>query len=204
MIRPMIFRSKMISHLSKVLCLLGMVLALSACEEISRKELYFVGDSIIDMWDTRTCFPSFETHNLGVSGSKLADLEARPLPPAESVVVCQIGTNDLQFDFTTEADRSAYVNHYLEVISHLSQNCVYLYSVLPSVRDGRDRNIPWFNDSIRTRIHEYPHVVYLDVYDRFLDADGKSLQNRLTPDKLHLNDYGYAILTNALQDKMFE
>lgn len=193
------------SSITRVLFTLALSLSVFSCDEDEGPiRLVFVGDSIVSLWDTAAGFPSMITANWGVSGSRLSDLDARPHPASDVCVVCQIGTNDLQYDFPTPASRQKYVTEYIRVINSLSDNKVYLFSVSPSVVIDRYRNIGWFNDSIRNRLDEMPHVVYLDVYDEFLAPDCKSLKPEYSLDGLHINAVGYSCLEQVLLDKILK
>ena len=90
---------------------------------------------------------------------------------------------------------------------HDGADRVYVYSILPRCFDTDPENInesvQLMNKAIYAELTARSglSVVYLDVYNSFLDKDG-SLNMNLSYDGLHLNPEGYEILTKALNKKI--
>ena len=70
--------------------------------------------------------------------------------------------------------------------------------------EGSQEAIKSFNDEIRRRLDDFGcRVEYMDVYDRFRLGDAHLPNPELYPDGLHVNVYGYQILSDALWKRIF-
>lgn len=58
-----------------------------------------------------------------------------------------------------------------------------------------------FNAIVQESVASDPEIVYIDVFDDFLRANG-SIDRDLYTDRLHLSPSGYEILSKALLDKL--
>lgn len=176
------------------------ILLVSSCEDnIEQDYTYnFIGDSIIARWPIDETLPSQLVYNYGKSGAGVEYLKDYYHYFDGKDVVVLIGTNDnYQFieDYVDE-----YVTNYLSIISKLTDNNIYLYSVLPREfkNDSPRINhyISNFNDKIKNKVSIYPNIVYIDVYEDFIDNGHINYQ--YYSDGLHLNIYGYEILSSYL------
>ena len=101
-----------------------------------------------------------------------------------------------------------YALRYVDAVSALTTGSVYIYSIMPRAREdgsvhGLHDTILSMNAAIRAEIdsrHD-PRLIYLDVYSSFLGEKG-GLNMNYSYDGLHLNPYGYEILTKALNEKL--
>ena len=175
------------------------------CSDEPDTELYFVGDSLGEFWDVGRACPTLRFVNLGRAGAGIAYLGELGDRVAGRDVVLLIGTNDA-WRLLTEGVRP-YADRYLEAAGALRARRVYLYPVLPRTlandTDALRAAIEEFNAEIRGRLPEFGcEVVYLDVSDRFRLDGGEHIHPELSPDGIHLNAYGYQILTEALWEKL--
>lgn len=182
----------------KILFVLLMALFLSGCQDDTAKDksYNFVGDSIITRWPLAETLPSQLVYNFGRSGAGLTYIQQLRGRFAGEDIVVLIGTNDNRYFRNENLDE--YVNEYLDAVSELTDRNIYLFSVLP--RDfkgdceGMNGYIANFNDRIKASLSPYSNIVYIDVFDDFMDEDHINYQ--YYSDGLHLNIYGYEILSS--------
>ena len=172
----------------------------TACDETVDEPVYFIGDSIVRLWDIDSSLPSLTHVNMGKSGSGIRYVESLAGTRRNDTVVVLIGTNDL-FGMHPE-DMASYCDRYLDAVCSLGASDVYLFSVLP--REGEDVNtlIRDFNSRIRELATTCPSVVYMPVYDRFIIDGSNSPNPQLFTDGLHLSWAGYEMLAAALENNM--
>lgn len=183
-------------------CLAGLALLTSSCNDEDEQTYVFTGDSIIARWDLQNSFPILITRNDGKSGSGLAYLQDRAGMSAGQIAVVLSGTNDYR-TITSDEDAREYAAGYILALRGLGAKRVYAISVLPRAFKNDDATtlptIMKLNRAISDEINRTAEgsVIFVDVYDQFLDGD-EGFNMNLTYDGLHLNPEGYAILTSAL------
>lgn len=186
--------------------ILFMLLLFTGCDSEldQRTTLTFIGDSIIARWDLQNSFSSLITYNLGISGSGVIYIEEQAGKMAGRNVVVLTGTNDNKV-FKDDELRHSYQQRYLDAITNMNADIIYLYEVLPRSFSSDDsvinEYIRKFNSEIARQIAGNDKIVYLRVFDDFLDSDG-DLNWQYFYDGLHPNAEGYEILANALFDKL--
>ena len=178
--------------------LLMSLLALSACRTEEDHEVIFIGDSLIEQWDTERSFPTLRSHNLGNPGKGISYVESLGSFGTGTDLVVLIGTNDMMA-LHSQTDCNSYAEHYSEVIAGLGGRRLHLVSILPCTLDYEQKHdvIKWCNRSIREQVAQMPHVVYLDLYSAFQN-ETEGIQAELTSDGLHLSQQGYRVLSQAL------
>lgn len=180
------------------LCLVAIIcLILGACSENEDdKIIAFVGDSLVARWDLQNSFPTKQTENYGVSGSRLDYIQSQAGKFIGKDVVVIIGTNDVMHLQDTEEE--GYAEKYVEAVEKLGGDRVFLYSIFPRrfSTDPADINkrIERLNQLIASGIGT--DVIYIDVYE-MLTKDG-NLNMQFSYDGLHLNDFGYEIISKEL------
>lgn len=162
----------------------------------------FIGDSLIARWDTENYFTSYNTLNLGKGGSGVEWIEQHKESLTNQTVVVLTGTNDLKRIGDNE-ELQAYVCRYINAVTRLNARKIILVSVLPKNRNvGISENIIQliqnFNRMIQEQIDQSETIVYCDVFDDFIVGD--ELNMNLSYDGVHLNSFGYEILTNKVKE----
>ena len=185
-------------YLKQLSLLIICIFLFPSCEDIEKDTYIFVGDSIIARWPLDEFFPSRLVYNYGKSGAGISYIAELNNQFNGNDVVVMIGTNDNNQFFTEEVD--SYIKNYLDAIEKLTDRRIYLFSVLPREfnNDAEDVNakIENFNKKTQELTIHYPGITYIDVYNDFMD--GQHINYQYYSDGLHLNIYGYEILTSQL------
>jgi len=184
--------------IKSILLLFCLVSLFDCTNETPEQSLVFVGDSQVHNWDVESSFPNRVTKNLGVNGASVYDFRYYNTHDAE--VVVELGSNDLKAGMTyPEIDD--YCKDYVKVVSGFSQSKIVVLSVLPTSDIERNQSIMLFNKSAEEKFKLYSNVVYVDCYGSFVDKEGL-LRNDLSRDGLHINDYGYILLSDMVKKSL--
>ncbi|MBO4965141.1 MAG: hypothetical protein J6C81_02610 [Muribaculaceae bacterium] len=161
----------------------------------------FLGDSIVELWDLNDNFPTLLTKNYGVAGSGIEYIRENAGCFDNQNLIILFGTNDLNAAYSDQ-DIENYVTQYLDAVTATRANPIYLISVLPRITESNveaaNEVIDKFNACVKRRIVEenIDEIIYVDVHDLLLKDGCLNLQ--YSYDGLHLNRYGYEILTDQL------
>lgn len=187
-------------QLKDLFFLIIIFISLSGCQAdmTNDKAYYFVGDSLVARWPLDETFPSHLVYNHGKSGAGINYIQKLRSQFVGNNIVVLIGTNDNKYFTSKYIDE--YTDNYIHSINELTDKTIYLISVLPREFKNDDKEIneyiTGFNDKVKASIISYPNIIYIDVYDDFMD--GSHINYQYYSDGLHLNIYGYAILSNKL------
>ena len=164
----------------------------------------FVGSSTIRGWDLPRFLPEVASINRGFGGSQMRDI-----PPfahriiskyQPSTVVVYSGDNDLNAgespdDILSELDRVV-----REVRGDLPDVKFVILSIKPSpAREALLGQMIEMNDRFEQYAEGHQGVSYVDIETPVLDADGRPRGDLFIGDGLHLNDAGYALITEAIR-----
>lgn len=183
---------------SKILSILTLILLLCSCSNDNEQVLYFVGDSMIANWDVEAAFPNRITRNLGVDGCHIEEFSTIRISSKFDDVLVLIGTNDLYGNMSDE-DITIYCNHYESHICQISNGRILVVSILPTSDKKKNNVIHRFNMEMKQRLKLHTNVVFIDCYNVFVDTDGL-IKEDLTREGIHLNDYGYILLTDKVKN----
>lgn len=160
----------------------------------------FVGSSSIRKWsDVQTYFPRATIINRGFGGCELTDVIRYAkdiiLPYHPRQIVIYAGENDLAYsDTTTAVTVLLRVITLFDIIRSAMPSVPVIYlSLKPS--PSRKRLMPEMEDAnkrIRNFLLSRKNAVFLDVYHKMLNADGKPIPGLYESDSLHMNASGYA------------
>jgi lysophospholipase L1-like esterase len=96
---------------------------------------------------------------------------------------------------------NVYTDRYFKAIEGLGGEKTYIISLLPRNFDGDDNDynelINTFNKHIIEQAKNYQTINVIDVHDSFT-KDG-TMNGQFSYDGLHLNNYGYEILSSILR-----
>ncbi len=172
----------------------------------------FTGDSLVEFYDLDKFFPSSNFINRGISGDTTKGLRSRVYENVVSLVpeciVIEIGTNDLNEDsvervFARYKDILMFLKTALPMVRIIVQSLypvnhdVNLVSKM-LVKNRNNDNINRLNMLLKEVCNELD-IEFVDINPYLKDENG-SLKKELTVDGLHLNDQGYNIVTEKLNE----
>lgn len=179
------------------------IILLSGCKpDKSDMKYLFIGDSIVEGWDTERFFPDLTAGNAGVSGSGIAYIEESRGKASGCVAVVLTGTNDLQH--LTDDSIPGYCRRYVDALEGLGAERLYAITILPrniiSNIPDCDNRIKLINGLIHDEIAGRDNIkaTQVEAFSAMSDGHG-GLRAHLTADGLHLNDSGYRILAGVLR-----
>lgn len=172
----------------------------------------FVGDSLTQRYPLNEFYPGLHVYNRGIDGDttegvrKRLELSIFDLKP--SIVVLQIGTNDLQVAGLSKEITIANIQQIIRVIETTQPSIkiilVSLYPVNLSVDKLVNKFIvgPRNNEDIQTINHaleKIQGVTYVNAYPHLLNEE-KELNLQFSKEGLHLSLAGYATITPLIKN----
>lgn len=181
---------------------------------VEDNNIVFYGDSIIEYYDVEHIFKSLgHVYNCGIGGITsdmlLHFLDEGVIKYHPSQVYILIGTNDLgNTVMASPRDIALNVKEMVEIIHYNLPKCqIHLISPIPcvekihgytSMHQGlRSNDILNMLTSEYQRVIPYDYVDYIDVFSALYDEHQK-LREDVFIDGLHINEDGYALLTEAI------
>lgn len=172
-----------------------------------KNAILFVGSSSLRKWqDMQDYFPDVKVINRGFGGSELTDAIRYAkdiiIPYHPRQIIIYSGENDLAYsDTVTPAIVLERFKKLLTIIrTAMPMVPVIFISIKPS--PSREKLMPEMveaNNLIKKFLQQKKKTVYVDVYYKMLDKDGKPMPNIFLEDNLHMNAAGYHIWQKALQ-----
>jgi len=174
--------------------------------------IVFVGDSLTQRYPLNEFFPGMHVYNRGIDGDttvgvlKRLDVSVFDLKP--SIVVIQIGTNDLQVEGIAKDITIANIKKIVHTIQTTQPGIhlilVSLYPVNLSIDKLVNKFIvgPRNNEDIKAinqAIASIQGVKFVDVYPHLLNEE-KELSMQFSKEGLHLSLAGYAIITPLIRE----
>jgi lysophospholipase L1-like esterase len=182
-------------------------------------DVLFMGDSITDGWRTRGKevwnreYAPLKAANFGIGGDRtehvlwrLRNGEAEGYKP--KAIVLMIGTNNtgMNRDGTPRNTTPEVIEGVTAVVHDLRTDFpdakILLLAIFPRAEKGSAQRaqVAEINQSI-AKLHDGRHIHYLDIGDKFLEADG-ALPTDIMPDLLHPNERGYQIWADAIREPL--
>jgi lysophospholipase L1-like esterase len=177
----------------------------------------FLGDSITDFWRYpegqevwRHYFRPLKAANFGIASDRTEHVlwrvqngELKGINP--KVVVLMIGTNNMGSNSAEEIAEGvrAIVN---EILKQKPESKILMLGIFPRSPKATDpirQKVKDTNKIIAMLDDGGRHVRYLDIGEKFLEADG-SLSPKIMPDGLHPNKGGYQIWAKAIEPTLTE
>ena len=170
----------------------------------------FMGDSITDFWPKR--YPEFFSDESrigrGISGEVTAQMLLRfrsdVIDLGATRVVILAGTNDIalnQGDYNEDFTFGNIVSMVELAKAHKIKPVIC--SVLPAKKFGWRPEVtdaPAKIASLNKRLKEYAakkHITYIDYFTPMVAEDGESLRKEYSPDGVHPNHDGYAVMESV-------
>ena len=171
-----------------------------------KNAILFVGSSSIRKWeDVQSYFPDFKIINRGFGGSELTDVTRYAndiiMPYHPRQIVIYAGENDLAYSDTVTA--AIVLNRFTKLFniirSALPMVPIVYISIKPS--PSRAKIMPETvaaNRLTKQFLQSKKKAVFVDVYYKMLNKDGKPMPDIFSEDNLHMNAKGYHIWQKAI------
>lgn len=174
--------------------------------EEDQDAVVFLGDSITQAWrpDFRGFFPDLKKANRGIGGDTtrgmLIRLRQDVLSLNPRAVVLLMGTNDVEVGIPADAVGRNFRKILNALKDHDAEMPIIVCRVFPSsASKKRPRTaIEAVNKEIENAVRGDSQVILLDTWSLFADENGEA-DARYFPDRLHLNQDGYAKWASALK-----
>lgn len=176
-----------------------------------KNAILFIGSSSFNFWkDMQDYFPGKTLINRGFGGSSLpdviryADNIIYPYQPKQIVIYC--GENDIAMENATPPMVLERLKTLFNMVRGKFKNIPVVYvSIKPS--PSRQHLMPVMvsaNRLIREFLQKQKNAVFVDVYSKMLQPDGKPRKDIFTADDLHMNATGYAIWKKEIEPKLLK
>ncbi|HET6248694.1 MAG TPA: SGNH/GDSL hydrolase family protein [Tepidisphaeraceae bacterium] len=173
--------------------------------------IVFVGDSAIRMWTTlETDFPEQKgVLNRGFGGSQSIDAlyyaDRIVIPYKPRLIVFKEGGNDLTAGKTPEQILANFQGFVEKVRAALPDVRIAYQGINPnparwSQKDQRQKA----NALIKAYVASGKNLDFIEIWDVFLDANGKPRPELFIKDQLHNNAAGYKIMAEAVRPHLSE
>lgn len=176
-------------------------------------DVVFIGDSITQGWEGngkevwKKFYGDRNAVNLGIGGDRTQHVIWRldhgnleGISP--KVAVIMIGTNNSNSN--SPEDIAAGVKKIVEQLREKTpETKILLLGTFPRGADASDvkRQVNEESNRIIKQLADDAHVFYLDIGDKFVDAEGK-LSKEIMPDLLHLSEKGYTIWAESIEPEL--
>lgn len=178
------------------------ILAFEARDETNappKDGVLFLGSSSIRMWkNVARDFPEYKVINRGFGGSQISDsihyLDRIVMPYEPRVIVFYAGGNDINAGKSGESVFADFQTFVSEVRRRLPKTHIAYISVAPNpARWHQIERVRKANDLIEGYARTDSRLSFINVYSQMLGPDGTPKENIFLPDRLHMNENGYAI-----------
>jgi lysophospholipase L1-like esterase len=169
------------------------------------RPIVFVGSSSFKLWDNiQGYFKGYQVLNRGFGGSSLPDViryaEDIIIPYQPKQVVIYAGENDVASGAQSEVVAARFKTLFNIIRQKLPAVPVIFVSMKPS--PSREKFMPVIkqaNQMIKNFLWQQPNTIYIDVFSRMLDANGKPRPELFKDDMLHMKPEGYVIWQESMQ-----
>jgi len=166
--------------------------------------IVFTGSSSIRLLKLDKVFPGLKALNRGFGGSHISDvnhyLDRCLLRYEPSLVVFYCGGNDLWDKKSPEQVEEDFAEFQRRLFEKSPEAKLIVMAVRPSPQrvSIRDKEMD-MNARFKKAAEADKRITYVaGSYDRFLDKDGKAIQELFVADGLHMSESGYAIWKELL------
>ncbi|HWN93423.1 MAG TPA: SGNH/GDSL hydrolase family protein [Methylomirabilota bacterium] len=178
------------------------ILAFEASDKTNpppKQAVLFIGSSSIRMWKTLAQdFPEYRVINRGFGGSQIADsvryAHRIVIPYEPRVIVFYAGGNDINSGKSAEIVFDDFKHFVSKVREQLPRTKIVYISVAPNpARWAQMDRVREANRLIRNYAANETGLSFIDVHPHMLGEDGQPQPDIYLPDRLHMNEKGYAI-----------
>lgn len=174
-------------------------------------KILFVGSSSFTNWkDVQSYFPAHTIINRGFGGSTLQDVMCYekdiifPYQPKQVVMYC--GENDIANDSTVTG--KMVFKRFKKLYRHIQHTIGPVPFIYISMKPSPSRwhlreKMKQGNSLIKHFLEKQSsHIIFLNVWDAMLGADGKPKEEIFREDMLHMNSKGYAIWQKLIETNL--
>jgi len=178
------------------------ILAFEASDKTNpppRRAVLFIGSSSIRMWKTLAQdFPDYRVINRGFGGSQISDAihfaDRIVIPYEPRVIVFYSGGNDINGGKSPETVANDFKTFVGKVRDKLPTTKVVYISIAPNpARWAQIDRVREANRLIRDFTAKESGLSFIDMHPHMLGDDGQPKPDIYLPDRLHMNEKGYAI-----------
>ena len=168
----------------------------------------FIGSSSIRMWESiYRDFPGLNIIHRGFGGSNSADaleyIDDIVLPYDPSAIIYYEGDNDIAQGLPLDQIISNMEEFVARILSLNPDTQIYLLSPKPAiVRMHLWEKYRMLHEEMNILANRYSNVHYVDVASAMFNSDGTLMETLFLEDSLHMNEAGYAIWTQILQNTL--
>ena len=158
-----------------------------------QKRTILLGSSIIERWPS----DKYSLNNLGISGltsGKLMESYSRIKISPQQNIILYIGSNDITKNLPITTNE-IYQNITEFILKIMKKNNIFFVAILKSP-DRTSEQIQKI-DTINRKMREFSQKHPQNIYFCNLNRELSSTKNYL-PDKIHLSETGYSILSKHL------
>lgn len=166
----------------------------------------FVGSSSFRLWSNlQDDFKGYQVINRGFGGSSLPDVirytDDIIIPYQPKQIVIYAGENDIASD---TVDSKMVAERFKTLFNLIRQKLPAVPIVFVSMKPSPSREkympvIKQANQIIKNFLWQQGNSIYVDVYSRMLDGNGKPRPELFREDMLHMKPEGYKIWQESLQ-----
>ena len=158
---------------------------------------------MIEFYDWQKRFPAHKAVNLGVAGETVEGLLSRidritKEHPSADLIFIMTGLNNIAMD------DFGFLGSYKKILEKLSPAYpsakIFMNSILPVIVDFiSNETIQNVNKSLKELAGE-TDIEFLDIYNLYVDDQGRSIKAYLLDDGVHLSDNGYEVWAKAVEE----
>src|SRR5687767_6724273 len=184
------------------------ILAFEASERTNpppSKATLFVGSSSIRLWtNLAQAFPKHRVINRGFGGSEISDsvhfVDRIVIPYKPARIVMYAGGNDIHAGKTPETVLADFKEFVAKVHAALPRTRIAWISIAPNpARWSEVQQVREANRLVAAYARRQRNVEYIDVFTHMLGRDGLPRPEIFSPDRLHMNERGYALWTQIVK-----
>jgi lysophospholipase L1-like esterase len=164
-----------------------------------KNAVLFLGSSSIRLWKSLASdFPDYTVINRGFGGSQIEDsiryAERIVLPYEPRVIVFYAGGNDINAGKTPERVLYDFKTLAEMVHKNLPKTQLHFIAIAPNpARWPQVDRVRKANQLIEEFTRSDARLGFIDVFPHMLGTDGQPRPEIFSPDRLHMNDEGYAL-----------
>lgn len=185
---------------------IGILLLIKEKRKNNNEVVLFLGDSITERFKLDIYMPSIYSINSGIGGNNtediLNDIDNRVYKYKPKKVFLLIGINDILFTNKTDDEIINNINKIINNINDKTNSKIYLESIYPvntnvkkDIPKDSNKKINNFNKKLSKICNK--NCKYINIHKYLMDKDG-NLRDIYTNDGIHINKFGYVIITGRL------